>query len=209
MPMQFDSLASMSNREKLRTYPLSMAEASVLSGLNPRQIRDFASAGMVTVLLENGPGGPEWFNADDVRDLQKQVATITDQEMDMRRVHDLGEALRAYMAQFPPLVDYDAALETDSPVLGRAKSGSIYAHVQPESIANFAGANCPTLPSAWTPIAVRKSLELIGAVRMRGLRPIGGGEQRWQVWYRLPLTYWASTIEVQNLISSLGGAREH
>lgn len=198
----------MSKHDIPRAYPLSMTDAVELSGATPGQLRDFARAGLLPCLTERAPGGEEWFNPDDLAEVKLTFSTIANAPTDERRVHNVGEALRRYLEARPPLADYDAALESGSPVLARSKSGTTYAHVHPQVLADWADVHCPDLPASWILGPVRAALKLLGAAQVRGIRPVTGGDQRWHTWYRLPVSIWAATPEVQTLLQGLGGARE-
>ena len=188
-------------------YPLSITDASVLAKTTPDKIRDFVRAGLVPCLLFRDGSHTEWFNAEDVRELAETLLNISEGTMTERRVHEIGDAVREYLAAFPPLAEYDVAVSDGMPVLARSHSGALYAHVQAKQVARFAENNLPDKPSAWLETSVEHALKAMGAVRMRGVRPVTGGPQRWHYWWRLPLSMWSASPELVTLIEGLS-ARE-
>lgn len=190
------------------TYTLSATDAVMLSGASVDKIRNYVSAGLLDCLLSRRPGGTEWFAPADVEEFAKSLRGLAKASMDARRVSEIGDALRAYLTARPPLADYDDALAANAPVLAKTRSGVLHAHVQPDVLAAWADTHCPDQPSAWIVGPVRAGLKLLGAVQVRGISGLGGGGQRWHVWWRLPLTIWAASPELSALPHSVGGARE-
>jgi len=185
-------------------YPLSITDAALLAKVKPEKIREFVHAGLLPCLVFRDGSHTEWFNADDIRDFVDLLAGIKDASMEERRVHEVGEALRAYLAALPPLAEYDVAAAEGTPVLARARSGRIHAHVQPAAVARWAEVNLgQRFPAATLETSVAATLKSLGAVRMRGLTPITGGPQRWHYWWRLPLTFWSASPELSTLLEGL------
>jgi hypothetical protein len=185
-------------------YPLSITDAAMLAKVPPIKIREFVCAGLLPCLLFPTGSHSEWFNADDIRAFANMLAGIEDADMAARRVHEVGEALRAYLTALPPLTEYDVALVEGAPVLAKSRSGRVHAHVQPHQISAWTEQHLGRkYPSATLEGTVERTLKELGAVRMRGLTPLTGSGQRWHYWWRLPLTYWSASPELMTLLEGL------
>lgn len=192
----------MDKNDDFRIYPLSLEEAAKLADVTPAQLRDLVRCGRVPcLLLTNG----EWFNHDDITE-HREIMAKSSASMHERRALDLGDALRAYLTERPPLVDYDEAIIADAPVLARALDGTVFAHVQPGSVVAFAQSK-----GRWVNVqaaeAVRQALTAMGSVKVRGIRPLTGGKQRWNFWFRVPLGIWSMNPEHASLLADIGGTR--
>lgn len=198
----------MPKHDEPRSYPLSLTDAVTLTDLSPAQLRSFVGAGLVPCLIERGPGDDEWFNPDDLAELRRLLDGKADAERDQRRAIDAAEGLRLYLEAHPPLIDYDQAIESRSPVLARSRSGRLHAHVQSGPVAEWLAAHHPEFPTATIESTLMQSLALLGASRVRGITPAAGGPQRWQYWYRLPLHVWSASPDLESMIVSMGTARE-
>lgn len=190
-------------------FTVSLSDAVALTGASPAQLRGYVKGGLLDCLLRRGGSEREWFTPDQLVELKNLLDGKVDAEREQRRVVDVVDGLRAYLAELPPLADYDQAIAQRAPVLARSRSGRLHAHVQAAALADWIARNRKDLPTASFELTVAKSLESIGAVRVRGISPLGGGgKQRWQYWFRLPLHTWAASPELESLLYSLTGARE-
>jgi hypothetical protein len=185
-------------------YPLSITDAAVLAKVAPVKIRQFVHAGLLPCLLYRDGAHTEWFNAEDIREFTQTLRGVQDAGMVERRIHEIGDALLEYLAANPPLAEYDVALAERMPVLARARSGRIHAHVQPDALARWAELHSARRwPAATLEPAVTATLEKLGAVRLRGLTPLTGGGQRWHYWWRLPTSYWSVSPDLESVIEGI------
>jgi hypothetical protein len=198
----------MPKHAEARSYPLSMSDAATITELNPAQLRSYVGAGLLPCLIERGTGDDEWFNPDDLAELHQLLEGKADADKERRRAIDAAEGLRLYLEAHPPLIDYDRAIETRSPVLARSRAGKLHAHVQSGAVAQWLTAHHPELPTAGIEPTLMQSLSALGAARIRGITPATGGPQRWQYWYRLPLHVWSASPDLESLVVSMGSARE-
>lgn len=188
-------------------YQLSIDDVAVLLGVSPGRVRDLVRAGLAPCLLLNTPGTTgEWFDPSTLDRLRHTLKGGG--PMDERRSIEVSDAVRRYLAEFPPLASYDAALEQRTPVLARSRSDRVYAHVQTDVVAEFTRQNCPELPNTWFAHTVADGLRQLGATQVRGIRGLGDGPQRWHVWWRLPLSMWSASPELESLLISGLTSRE-
>lgn len=191
-------------------YPVPLDDAVRLTELSPGKLRDLVRAGFLPCLLLRKPGTncDEWFNVDDLRLARKLLKGLPDAGMDERRTIDTGDAVRAYLEENPPVADYDVALENTWPVMARGRSGRIYAHVQARPVAEFARTRLKDKPNAHFESSVVPALRRLGATQLRGIRGLTEGPQRWHMWWRLPLSMWSASPELESLMVSGLSARE-
>lgn len=191
-------------------FPLTLTDAVVLLGVSPAQLRGYVKGGLLPCLLHRRQhgGDAEWFNGDDLAELRRLLDGKADAGREQRHIVDIVDGLHAYLAENPPLASYDEAVANRMPVLARSRHGRLHAHVQAAALADWVAAHRDDLPTASFELTAAKALESLGAVRIRGISPLGGGKQRWQYWFRLPLHVWSASPELSTLLDSLAGARE-
>lgn len=193
-----------------RGFPLSLSDAVAALGITPSQLRGYVRGGLLPCLLLRARTGGEveWFNPDDLTALHELLSHKGDAERQQRRIVDIVDGLHAYLAENPPLADYDQAIQRRMPVLARSRQGRLHAHVQSGALADWIAAQRPDLVTASIETTAIAAMESLDAVRIRGLSPLNGGKQRWQYWFRLPLHVWSASPELESLVYSLAGARE-
>lgn len=206
-PHYFGRMATQPSPPERGAYQLSIDDVAVLLGVTPGKVRDLVRAGLAPCLIAKVPGTTgEWFDPATLDILRR--ALKGGGPMDERRANEVSDAVRAYVKAFPPLANYDAALEQKTPVLARSRSDRVYAHVQSDVVADFTRENHPELPNAWFPHTVASGLKQLGATQVRGIRGLGEGPQRWHTWWRLPLSMWSASPELESLLISGLSSRE-
>lgn len=191
-----------------RPYPLSIADAARVAHRTPGEIRDLVASKLLSCLVLADAEGTEWFNAEDVRVACQGIEASGPDSLDYRRALQAGAAIRKYLEKVPPVADYDDAIERNAPLLAKTKKGRIFAHIQPEVACEFIRANSTEWPLAELPTSLRIALKAMGALKVRGIRGLTGGEQRWHYWYRLPQTTWSAAPELGTVLQNLAGMRD-
>ena len=191
-----------------RGYTLTATETADLAEVTLPRLRSLVAGGLIPCLLWHTEGGDEWFHPEDVRTLQGLLSAKAEAAKSERRVMDTSEAIQRYLAERPPVGDYDQAIERGFPVIARSRSGRLHAHVQADTVAKWVEANHPELPTATIETTLAPTLAELGAPRIRGLSSLYGGGQRWHWWHRLPLHMWSASPELASMLHSMAGARE-
>lgn len=128
-------------------------------------------------------------------DIRDRLESRTD-ELRAAEIRVVAVALRAYLAERPPLEVYDQAVKEGRPVLGRNNSGHILAHVQWDVLVSWVQRAAPLAgPAAHAamPSHAALALERLGCIQVRGVRAVGDGRQRWHTWWRVPRSMWSPT----------------
>lgn len=98
----------------------------------------------------------------------------------------VSTALREYLAEIPPVDNYEQARTLKMPVLAKNRAGDLYAHVQAEvlmeQVCNRQGFMLGS--------RVRAALEALGGQQLKSLHSLNDGRQRWHTWWRLPHAFW-------------------
>lgn len=169
-------------------FVLTAGDVAEVLECTTAQTLDLLRAGDISALITStaGPMTPLMFlfHPDEARHAQ------------VRRTHDLVTAdetvrglvqqvLRDYLADVPPVEDYDVALETNAPLWGSSRNGRTL-NVRTDAVLAYRRRTDGRVPV--TTSGVEATLDRLGALRVRGLVPAAtpGGKQRWGTWWRVP-----------------------
>lgn len=197
----------MTKQFESRTYPLNIIDAAKIGEKTIFNLRDLVVSGKLSCLVNVDPDGVEWFNLEDVRLARDILAVADSNSTDHRRAIQVGEVVRAYLEAHPPLADYNEAVGRSAPVLAKGAGGTIFAHVQLDTVAEFAR-DQDMGPLAQLPTSLGIGLKNMGARKVRGIRGLTGGDQKWHYWYRLPVTLWSVSPDLGTVLHTLGGVHE-
>jgi hypothetical protein len=171
------------------------AAAGVLD-VSPTRLVDLVRAGCVSALLvrpSDTTDRPPLRFAPDLLIRDHELLRTADHVHRVAEVDAVATALRAYLAACPPTADYDAALAGDLPVLARNRQAEPCAHIRADVLqARIQPDRRPGEPDGALVLPSRMAwaLSRLGCVRRNGLRPMGGGPQRWEAWWRVPMWFW-------------------
>jgi len=205
-------------------FHVTLTEAARRLGLPPPAVCDLVRAGHLGALLaathEVAERPPLRFCEESLAEIHAALFVPDAPQLAAKpalravsALHAVASALRDYLATRPPTDSAEVAESQRLPLLSKARSGAIYAHVRTEPVAELA--RRLATGHAKVRLAVDsetvEALRRLGCQQVRGVYPLGGGRQSWKTWWRVPLSVWS--VERDDLIRlddfpAFGGIRE-
>jgi hypothetical protein len=196
-------------------FPLSLTQAARVLEVTPDAVVDLVRAGHLGAYLcpatESAERPPLRFHPGA---LPLLATRLRDVDSDVNESLGIAAGLREYLAQRTPADSHRDAVAAGRPVLAKAKTGQIYAHINPKVLQSFLlerdlqGRRGVRLAITET---VTNGLTQLGCTRMRGIRPIGDLKQVWEVWWRVPHSIYSLDPDDAGRVDdfpAFGGARE-
>jgi hypothetical protein len=174
-------------------FTLAPGDAARALGLTATELADLVRTGRLPTLLGPFDGSPPVRFAPDV--LAAFATAMAEARVDAATLELMtaSRVLRRYLEQAPPVADYGEAVEMSAPLLSRARSREVYAHVSAKAFAERMRRETGDLVWRVQGAAdAERVLRALGCVKVRGIRALDSPQrQRWSWWFRVPLSLWS------------------